>query len=244
MFKDLEEVFLKFGIDFFIVGAVARDYFLSVDAEAVSKRKTDDVDIAIMLSNPKQFNELKEALLETGKFAANETEHIKLYYKNAIELDLLPFGQIENAESKVFLETPNAFRLNMPGFKEIYPFIQDVKLPDDLNLKICPIEGIIILKLLAYNDRPERTKDIDDIEHLIDSYFELCSADVYDEYFDIMELYDTKERRYLSLVSARVVGRKMKKILETSDKLTGTIKAILNKRNEDWTEAILAGLDD
>jgi len=106
MFKDLEDVFLKFGIDFFIVGAVARDYFLSVDAEAVSKRKTDDVDIAIMLSNPKQFSELKEALLETGKFAANETEHIKLYYKNAIELDLLPFGQIENAESKVFLETP------------------------------------------------------------------------------------------------------------------------------------------
>lgn len=32
---------------------------------------------------------------ETTEFTAHEAEAIKLYYQNAIEIDLLPFGDIE-----------------------------------------------------------------------------------------------------------------------------------------------------
>ncbi|RZJ65042.1 MAG: hypothetical protein EOO45_17165 [Flavobacterium sp.] len=47
MLAVLQEVFSKFEIDFYLVGAVARDINLSVNQELASTRMTKDVDLAI-----------------------------------------------------------------------------------------------------------------------------------------------------------------------------------------------------
>ena len=240
----MEAILSEFDVDFYVVGAVARDYHLSAKEGTAALRKTNDVDLAIMLNDASQFNQIKDKLIASGNFTADDSEHIKLYYKKGLEVDLIPFGKIESANGFVYLQPPNMFTLNMPGFKEIYPFVEEIVFEGDLSVKVCTVEGIVILKLIAYRDRPSRTKDITDIEHIIKVYFDLCDENIYEEHMDVMDLYPVGNIRYLPLVSARVIGRKMQVILQESNELRNLIKSILEKRYEDWAEALIAGMED
>jgi predicted nucleotidyltransferase len=243
MLKDMENVFTAFGIDYYVVGAVARDIHLSADLGTAAVRKTKDVDLAILVNDEGQFNQLKAALIATGNFTAHANETIKLFYHNAIEVDLLPFGEIEEPNRNVKLTDPS-FVLNMPGFLEIYPFVDDIQVTDNMTIKVCTMEGIILLKLISNNDRPQRTKDISDIEHIIRVYFDLYSGDIYEDHFDTMDMYETDQGDYLQLVCSRVIGRKIGVLLAESDDLRERIKQILINRPTTWWQAMLDGLND
>jgi predicted nucleotidyltransferase len=243
MLKDMESVFKNFGIDYYLVGAVARDIHLSADENAIAMRKTEDIDLAITIRDEGQYNELKKALEATGNFTLHPTEAIKLYYKEGIELDLIPFGEIENPDRKVDLKDPK-FILNMPGFKEIHPYVKDFIVDENFAVKVCTMEGIILLKLISNNDKPQRTKDISDIEHIIKVYFDLYSGDIYEDHFDIMNLYDTDQEDYLQLVCSRVIGRKIKELLKNSRELSQRIQQILTNRPSTWWQSMLEGMRD
>jgi hypothetical protein len=59
-----------------------------------------------------------------------------------------------------------------------------------------------------------------------------------------MEIYDPKERDYLQLVCARVIGRKLKQLLEGSQILEQQIDEILTNRPTTWWRAMQNGLRD
>jgi predicted nucleotidyltransferase len=241
-----ESVLRKLYVDFYLVGAIARDIHLARDNSFAAKRKTNDVDIAVMLADEEQLLAIKAALIATGYFTEHATEAIKVFYKEAIELDLLPFGDIENAERETHLNKPKLFVMDVPGFKELLPYSEEIKI-DNTVLHVCPLEGLIILKLLANDDRPDRTKDITDIEHLISIYFYLNSEEIWSNYNDITEIYGGSSpltSNYLQLVSARIIGRKMKKMLSASEKLIERVKGILQKRASEFWQAMYDGMDD
>jgi len=230
-----QKVFEKFNIDFYLVGAVARDVQFSERPELASLRKTNDVDIAIMINDEEHFYEIKNALLATGHFTAHKTEAIKLFYKHSIEVDLLPFGEIENEAREIKLHKPRLFVMDMPGFYEALPYKKIIEVEEDFKLHVCSLEGLVLLKLFAYSDKPDRTKDISDIEHILKVYFDLCSDEIYEKNIDVMDLYETSNRKYLSLIAARIIGRKMKTILSGDKMLIERIKNILGKRpTEEW----------
>lgn len=243
MLKDMQGIFTDFGIDYYLVGAVARDIHLSADAGAETIRKTNDVDLAITINDHDQYNQLKKALVATGHFTPHPTEAIKLFYKDGIEVDLMPFGEIEGPNRNVNLTDPT-FVLNMPGFREIYPFVDDIIVDENFTVKVCTMEGIILLKLISNDDRPERTKDISDIEHIVQVYFDLYSGDIYEEHFDTMDLYDTVQNDYLQLVCCRVMGRKIKELLNDSDQLRERVEQILAKRPTSLWQAMHDGMHD
>jgi hypothetical protein len=103
---------------------------------------------------------------------------------------------------------------------------------------------LVILKLIANEDNPSRTKDITDIEHFIKVYFDLCSDEIFSNYMDVMDDYDTAIPEYLQLVSARVIGRKMKAILLEHDETAEQVKTILDKRPLATWQAMLDGIND
>lgn len=243
MLAELQIVFSKFEIDFYLVGAVARDIHLSANEQLSSVRATKDIDLAVTINDEGQYNQVKAALISTDLFEAHESEAIKLIYKKSVEVDLLPFGEIEQPNRNVTLTDPT-FVLNMPGFTEIYPFVKDFKLGNGQIVKVCTMEGIVLLKLIAHNDRPQRTKDITDIEHIIQTYFDLYDDDIYMAHYDILELYDTTNSDYIRLVCARLIGRKMKTILKDSPKLEKRVTSILAKRETARWLAMLAGMQD
>ena len=63
------------GIDFFVVGAVARDLILELSYNIRPQRATADIDLGIRIDNWQQFEELKESLISTGFFSGTNTQH-------------------------------------------------------------------------------------------------------------------------------------------------------------------------
>ncbi|QEC41635.1 hypothetical protein [Pseudobacter ginsenosidimutans] len=245
MLNAFQKIVQKLEIDFYIVGAIARDIRLSANQGMMPKRQTKDVDIALFISSESQFNQLKEELLATGEFTAHPTEAIKLFFKQSIEVDLLPFGEIENKAREAKLEKPRLFVMDVPGFWEILPYAEAFDINGVEGLKVCTLEGLVLLKLIANDDTPSRIKDITDIEHIVSVYFELCMEDIFSHHADAAELYPTTANNYMELAASRIIGRKIRGILDQSEDLQKRILSILNKRTtgELW-QAMANGMQD
>lgn len=228
------------NIDFYLAGAVARDYHLSKSDDYIPSRKTEDIDIAVMVADEDEFCLLKNRLIETGLFEEHK-EPIKLIYKKSIELDLLPFGNIEEA-GITRLTKPKVFTLDMPGFALLNDSAEHIKWTDDIQARVCSIEGIVLLKLIAHNDRPQRTKDLTDIQQIVKVFFDVFSDDVYEQHFDLMELYDTNDKEYIPKISAHVIGRKLKTVLNADQQLLQRIISILQQDKDAFWMNILMGL--
>lgn len=234
----------QLGIDFFLVGALARDIRLNSDSRLASKRATKDVDIAILLASEEQFYQVKDALIATGDFVAHEREAIKLFYRQAIEVDLLPFGEIENLHRETCIEKPRPFVMDVPGFREVLPDVEQINI-EGLSIRVCSLEGIVLLKIIANADNPSRTKDISDIEHIVNVYFELHAERIFQDFGDVPELYDTVDREYMRLVSSRVIGRIIGHLLSDSPTLRKRVLDILQSKSSGryWPE-MSAGIVD
>ena len=243
MFTTINNVLFSFNLDYFLVGAIARDIQLSSQPGFAAKRKTNDIDIAVLIDTEDQFYQIKEALIATGQFEQASNNPIKLIYRHSIELDLLPFGEIENEERILTLNKDVLFSMDMSGFKEVYPFVKIHSVANDIKLKVCSLEGIVLLKLISNDNNPNRTKDITDIEHLITVYFELYDSVIYNDYFDVMDLYSTQSLNYLHLVSARVIGRKINTLLTKNEGKKNVTRILTRRPTETW-QAMLDGLND
>ncbi len=240
----METVFRKYNVDYFLIGALARDIRLSVGDGLAAGRKTKDVDIAVLLDNEEQFYAIKEALVDTGYFEESAYKAIKLIYKGSIEVDILPFGEIENQDRELQLGRHTLLVMDMSGFKEVYPFIDIITVAEGLSLNVCTLEGLIILKLIANADDPSHSKDITDIEHVLEVYFKLNNDEIYTAYLQVMDLYSTNTNEYLQLVSARVLGRKMKTMVIDFPDTQEKLKTILSKRPVATWQAMLDGMND
>jgi len=244
MLATVGEVLRALDIDFFIVGALARDIRLSADPQLAAKRATRDVDIAIMVGSQQEFEQVKEAMVKTGRFAADDAIAIKLIYKQRIEVDLLPFGGIEDDLGLVRIDHPKPFLLDVPGFQEVLSTVSEYMI-ESVAIRVCSLEGIVLLKLFANADNPSRTKDITDIEHIILVYFELEIDKIFVDFADVPEMYSTTAPNYLSLVSARVIGRVMARLLAVRPSLRQRLLNILLAKapNRYWPE-MAAGVEE
>lgn len=229
-------------IDFYLAGAVARDYHLSSIKDYKPKRVTEDIDVVVKVANEEQFIALKELLISKGDFRQH-AEPIKLIYKDGFELDLLPCGAIEeNGETR--LTQPKAFVLDMPGFALLNELAISVEWNENINARVCPLEGIVLLKLLAWDNRKERTKDLFDIDTIIQLYFENYSSEVYDTYYDVLINNDSKNPDYRTVVCAEVIGIKMKQILEPAPELRKRVISILKIDKRPFWSDMLRGLKE
>ena len=133
--------------------------------------------------------------------------------------------------------------MDVPGFSLLNNFTSEIKLDNEVVGRVCDIEGIIILKLLAWSDRNERNKDLADIDTIIKNYFDLFSDDVYENHNDILEMYDPDDLDgYIPRVCSHLIGRKMGLILTENTDLKNRIVGILERnKGEFWIE-MLKGL--
>lgn len=98
----------KLGLELYVVGATARDLIMKLLDESPSKRETSDLDVAIVLSDWSQFDNLSKELL-ANHFHKGKSKQ-KFYYKgehheNDYEVDIVPFGDI--ADDEVILWPPD-----------------------------------------------------------------------------------------------------------------------------------------
>jgi len=220
---------LNFGINFFLVGALARDVWLKGIHDLDVGLITRDIDFGVMVKDVKTFEQLKEFMINEEGFVSSKTNAFVIIAPNKMELDLLPFGEIEK-KGKVTVKGTGLTTISLDGFKEVYDTnLPEIQLGDDTKFKICTLPGIVLLKFIAWNDRPEiRSDDIRDIAVIMKHFFYVYDEIIWEKHNDLFE-----EGRELDEIAVRVLGREMGKIVVRNDKLKGRILRILDQNTHD-----------
>lgn len=226
----LERGFSKFGIDFYLVGAVARDAWMSIN-DKKARRTTGDIDFAVLINKPGNYEALKGYLIQEEGFFSSKENAVVLIWKDKTQVDLLPFGAIADEDGTVTVTGTGFTSVNMPGFDEIYASgLPELILEEQHQFKFCTLPGIVLLKLIAWDDRPEaRRDDIKDISDILNHFFDLYDNEIYDNHSDLFEDEDDD----LHHIAARVMGREIWKIIQRNEKLSQRINAILDANTAD-----------
>ncbi|HSZ26469.1 MAG TPA: hypothetical protein VK766_12140 [Cytophagaceae bacterium] len=225
LFQSLEEAFKVLDVDFYLIGALARDiWFLGNSQSRV--RGTKDVDFAVFIARESQFEELKEYLITHKGFRVHSTNSFVFFSPKNIQIDILPFGQLE-VEDGVTVSGKGLTSIKVNGFKEVYESgTNDVTLFEEKIYKIATLPSIVLLKLISYDDRPEvRIKDPEDILSILKYYFDLNDEFVFDNHPDTLELIDNGQE----WVAARVIGREIASIISQNEKLKLRVLSILER---------------
>ena len=239
MLQALERGFTKFQIDYYLVGAVSRDVWMSGIHKFKPRRTTRDIDFAILINEKGVYEELKDYLVEKEGFNSYRENALVLIWKDGYQVDLLPFGAIEDENRRVTIQGRGFTSIDVDGFKEVYEEgLPDLELGGEHHFKFCTLPGIVLLKLIAWDDRPEmRRDDILDISELLDHFFDMYMDRIWEEYEDLA----TKEDSESKGIAAEVMGREIRKIALRNDKLFQRIGKIL-KENSGNPESIRMGV--
>ncbi|HRO46462.1 hypothetical protein [Agriterribacter sp.] len=240
MLSALERGLLKFGIDFYLVGAVARDVWMRGIYKIAPRRTTGDIDFAVLINNKGEYEALKKHLIENEDFHPSHNNAFVLLWKSKMEVDLLPFGSIEDEEGSVTIEGTGYTTVHVPGFHEVY---QDglpvVEVEGKHSFKFSTLPGIVILKLIAWDDRPEsRRDDIKDISDILNNFFTMHDEEIWNNHADLF----SDESVELIHIAARVMGREMHKIASRNEKLFTRLEGILKANTTDAANSKMADI--
>lgn len=240
LLTDLEEGFAKFGLDYFLVGATARDVWISGIHFKIPGRATKDLDFAVLINDKGIYEQLKEYLAKEKGFQPSAENAFLLIYKERIQVDLIPFGAIEDEDRKVTVEGTGYTTVHVPGFAEIYSAgLPEMDLEGKHQFKFCTLPGIVILKLLAWDDRPEtRQSDILDISDILHHYFSMQDNEIWENHFDLF----TGDNTDLLHVAARVMGREMRKIVIKNEALFQRMDGILERNSADVDHCVIGAI--
>jgi predicted nucleotidyltransferase len=218
----LETVFAEYGITYYLIGANARDVQLYKQGIKPT-RGTADIDFAVMIPDFIIYNSIFETLCTKGFRTTKEAYRLVFNETNTV-LDLMPYGKIEQEYTVNFTE--RELSLSVLGFKEVGEHIETVNIKEEkYTLPVSPVEGLIILKLISWKDKPAlRMKDLEDISFLLQHAWSLYEEEAYSNHLDLFDAnFDTQ------IAAARIIGRKMKPIINQNEKLKNKIVNILEK---------------
>lgn len=179
-FKDLspwfKEVFVlidatcaEMEVPLYLIGAQARHFHL-VEKGIRPGRGTMDIDFAIMLPDIATYDQVFAILMDKGFRKVMEPYRLIHDSTNAV-IDLLPFGEVEEMGTVKF--TDRRTEISVVGFREALRRPDIMKLDEETLIQVSPLEGLLIMKLVSFKEKPDRTKDLDDIYEILSHYFEL-----------------------------------------------------------------------
>jgi predicted nucleotidyltransferase len=174
------------------------------------------------------FEEFIETLKGHGFKTTNQKYRV-VYEKSDTMVGILPYGEIAEAYTLNFDE--RNIELSVLGFIEVGSNAEQFKIDDSFSIPTTPAHGIIILKLIAWNENNERTKDLQDIRSILEAAWELYQGELYTEnspYFDLLG----EENFDFHNIASRIMGRKISPLLEQCEPLKTTVISILEKELE------------
>lgn len=143
------------AIDYFVVGAMARDILLTGVFGLSVSRATRDVDLAVAVHAWREFDEVKARLVATGSFRSDERIMHRLYHRTAAgyPLDIIPFGGVERQGGMIAWPPDGAVVMNVASYAEVFASAVPVEVEPRLTIRIASLAGLAILKLCAWADR-------------------------------------------------------------------------------------------
>lgn len=231
-FDCIDEVMRELEIPYYLIGASAIALEL-LKTGIQPGRGTKDIDFAVMVSSIKAYDKISAALASKGfnKVAAPWTFYSE---KFKIAIDLLPFGEIEEKNTVNFNE--RNVDLHWLGFGEVMEEAVQVEIEEKIA-NIPPLEGMVILKLIAWSDRPEeRDDDLPDILKIIQHYYNLKWDEIIEKHYDTLD----KDPFDQLLIAAEVLGRNSRLYLQKSAAISARILKVLETNLEDVSKSAIA----
>jgi len=226
LFEDIDRITRSLGIPFFIVGATARDIFLEHIHDIKPKRATKDIDIGILVPDWDHFYNLKETLITTADFEQCKQEH-RLRNHVGILLDLVPFGQIAKDNVSISWPPDHVTTMDITGFLECYQTATDIRIDADpeVVIKVVNLAGLAILKLISWDDNPERReKDASDLLLILQNIADTgVEEKLLNNGIDMLE----EENYDFEMAAVRFLGKEMSAI--ASGETKGRLIKILHR---------------
>ena len=231
VFDALEQAFDAVGIDFYLIGALARDVWYSREDKVF--RTTKDVDFAVLVGSQKEYEDLKAHLIAQNKFHNIRENSFVMLTPSGVQVDILPFGEIE-IDEEIKLQGIGLTSVKVNGFMEVYQSgTEQVQIETGHHFKIATLPAIALLKFIAFDDRPEhRLKDARDIANILMHFFDLQTELIYEQHSDLFGGEDLS----LEEIAAIVIGREIRKIIDHNENLLIRFQGIITgllERQED-----------
>ena len=207
---------------FVVIGATVPLVLIDFRQNATGRgRVTFDIDVVISAQSWREFEALKARLIAAGFRQANIPH--RLYYGQA-SIDLIPYSEV--------LAPGEDRAMSALGFAEAFESAQPERI-GDLVISMVPVAGCVLLKFIAYNDRPaERARDLADIVYCFEHYEEQPGGVRHDavgvEVDAIAVAYDE--------AGAFVLGREVAKLARPRSLLV--IRKVLNAIEDEYSQPI------
>ncbi len=228
----LKKVADSSGVNFFVVGASARDFILRHQYGIEPRRKTGDIDLGVEVASWERFKTLFEELISTGQFSpASERQRLRC---GIVLIDILPFGPITDEDKKVSWPPEHEIMMSVAGFEEAYEHSITVRVTSDpdLDIKLATLPGLAIMKFISWKEKyPDRKRDAEDLLLIMNKYEEAGNSErLYEEDLPLLkeEGFDT------TLAGARLLGRDMAKI--SDPKTFVIVKEILDDETKERSQ--------
>ena len=158
-------------VDFLLVGAAARDLLLLYRHGITPPRRTTDVDFAFCVPDWSRFEQLKAALVGSGRFTSGRITH-RLHHRIGTPIDLIPFGGVASATGEIAWPPDGNPVMSVLGYDAALDSAETVLLPGDQRLAVIALPMLALLKLFAWEDRNQDQPRKD----AVDLMFVLTSA--------------------------------------------------------------------
>jgi len=231
-FDCIDEVMQEMNVPYYLIGVSA--IALELLRNGIKPvRGTKDIDFAVMISSMDEYENIVIKLKERG-FHKIEAPWTLFSEKFNTNIDLLPFGEIEQSITEDY--SRRNIDLHMFGFQEVME--EAVQIPVDEKIaNIPPLPGMIILKLIAWSDRPEeRGDDLPDILKIIEHFYQIAWDEIVTEHFDTLDREEIDEK----IIAAEVLGRKAKLYINKSEAVSERVMNILKANLRDVSNSAIA----
>ncbi len=225
--KELDSYFKELNIQFFVIGATARDIVMEIHNEK-SGRLTHDLDIAIAINDWDQYAEIERGIVKLEHFKKDIKQKQRFLYKGNFQLDVVPFGDIMKENDKIFWPPDEQIAMSVLGFPEVKDGLLVVKIDEEFEVNIVSLAGIFVLKIVAWMDRHlEGNKDADDIGFILINYLSIYEERAIDKY---EEIYETDNFSTIT-AGAKLLGDDLFDILKINRKTQEAITKIIKDQH-------------
>lgn len=202
------DVISSHATHWFLVGAAARDVVLSFGYGLKLTRATYDLDIAVAVPTWMAFESIACELVSRAGFTRDARTSHRFRTEEAV-VDIVPFGGV--AADGVVVWPLHELEMSVLGFAEAYAEADQVILPGKLSVLVASPPGLLILKIIAWEERHrEQPKhDAVDIAALLETYSSNVAVDdLYTNGADLLEQFGYDNE----LAAAALIGRYAAKI--------------------------------
>jgi predicted nucleotidyltransferase len=217
------------NVPFMVFGAFARELHFYHRYGIPCPRRTNDVDFGLQLADWDAYRLFRDGMKEKDFDSENPDHPEKLVHgKSGQEIDLLPFGEIEEEGKQIKWPSDNS-PWSVLGFEEAFEHAWTFRLEKD-DIRVVSLPMLVVLKIVAVMDREtvRHKKDGTDIAFILEHYLDAGNRHrlLEDPDRDLMAACDND----LDAATAQLLGRDMNRAMRPNTR-TG-IRAYLRRQVE------------